>query len=149
MIVMIVKYQNGNVWYYVDHVSLTANKSINCNELITQYNKEVEEGTREDIASYVGNCSTEKLPVDIAISNKVFLMAMEQKTEWKDWNDGGNCHSINLIDGDMASNGYPASVVIIYHDYFENRENFKLTALITNEKCFLMNDKGQTIERLV
>jgi hypothetical protein len=143
---MIVKYLNGNVWHYIDNVSLTANKPIDCNELIARYNDMPQPENDINDACYMNGV---KLPVEIFTSNKIFTMATIEKNDWPEWSDTEDSHCLNYIDGTKALENYPAAVVIIFHDYFNNDEHFKVTAIVTNQKCFLMNDKGQTIEKLV
>lgn len=145
---MIVKYRKDNIWCYLDKVNLTATKDINADELIEKYDDDIREGRRIDTASYKEEL-TELLPDDIIASNKVFTMATELKEEWPEYNGGDNSHCVNLIDGDMALKNYPATVVLIYRDYSNTADEFKITALVTNQTVYLMNDEGKTIERLV
>jgi len=145
---MIVKYKIDNIWCYADNVSLTATKNIDTETLIEKFDNDVHEGKRIDVCSYEPN-STTLLPMNTIASNKVFIMATEDKEEWPEYDDGDKCHCVNLIDGTRVIENFPASIVLIYHDYFNNSENFKITTLVTNQTVYLMNDKGQTIERLV
>jgi hypothetical protein len=139
---MIVKYRKDEVWGYIDNVRQVAVKEINCDELIKQYNddecyKDVTHAGEKDIASYMDG---EKLPDDIANSNKVFLMATENQENW-----GNEVHTVNLLDSDFIQQDL-AYVILLY---LEEHKEYDSMALVTNQRCFLMNDKGQTIERLV
>ncbi len=139
---MIVKYLNNGVWGYIDNVREAASRDINCTELILKYNEEFATEEPETVTYLNG----EKLPDDIAASNKVFTMASNDLDSIFNNSTYGNCHSENLIDGARALESYPAAVVLLY---LNDHKDYDTMALITNQKCFLMNDKGQTIERLV
>lgn len=137
---MIVKYLNDGVWGYIDNVRQTKCKDLEVTKLIESYNSEVANGSRKDTASFFDDVEITK---ETASANKLFLKATEDQSEW------GHCvHTENLLNGEMVEENYPASVVILYIDEKEHSE-FDTTALVTNQKCYLMNDKGQTIERLV
>lgn len=159
---MIVKYQKDDVWGYIDNVRQVGNKAIYCEDLIKQYDSEVEKNERVDAASYIdfGNCcevqaqhsedsqepqniEVSKLPENICASNKVFLMSTESLN---DEITESHFHSENLVDGNRALQGYPANVILLY---LNDHKEYETLVLVTNQKCFLMNDKGQTIERLV
>jgi hypothetical protein len=135
---MIVKYLKDGVWGYIDNVRQVGNKDIDCNELITRYNEMPQSQSCCDTVCYM---NSEKLPVDIAASNKVFTMATIDLPD-----EGINRHMENFIDGTMALENYPAAVIMLY---IEDCKEYDAIVLVTNQKCFLMNDKGQTIERLV
>ena len=143
MIEMIVKYRKNDVWGYIDNVRQVAVKDLNCQELMNDYDtcecyKDVTHAGDKDMASYLDG---EKLPVDIANVNKVFLMATENQEDW-----GDNVHTENLLNTELMKDGIYAAVVLLY---LEEHKNCDSMALVTNQKCFLMNDKGQTVERLV
>lgn len=139
---MIVKYFDNGVWGYIDNVRQAANKDIDCDELIRRYNEEnTFEKPEDDIASYMNG---EKLPVEIVMSNKAFTMACADVNDVIHGSQYGNSHTENLIDGSKID--YPASIVLLY---LNDHKEYDTVALVTNQKCFLMNDKGQTIERLV
>jgi len=147
---MIVKYLDGDVWGYIDNVRQAASRGIDCLDLIIKYNNSPEyqdectPGNGEkDIASYLNG---EKLADDIAASNKVFTMTTNDLDSLFDDSSFGNCHSVNLIDGARALENYPAAGIVLY---LNDHKEYDTLILVTNQKCFLMNDKGQTIERLV
>ena len=140
---MIVKFFSDGVWGYIDNVRQVANKPIDYDELVEQYNNDPEyqddtHAGEKDIASYMDG---EKLPDDIAYVNKVFLMAINNQENW-----GHEVNTENLLDPELMQQNYPAAVILMY---VEEHKEHDSVALITNQKCFLMNDKGQTIERLV
>lgn len=159
MIEMIVKYYKDGAWGYIDNVRQVGSRDIDCSEYIGRYDLEVENGTREDIANFVdfyhgaeGPTIDEsfqdaivykKLPDGIAFSNKVFLIATENlPLEIKE----EGYHSENLLDDGLIINNVPASIIILY---LNDHKEHDTIVLVTNQKVFLMNDKGQTIERLV
>jgi hypothetical protein len=135
MIEMIVKYLDDGVWSYIDNVRQVTNQYIDCEELIKRYDEmPCDAGTIDGVCYMNG----EKLLEDICISNKVFHMATAEL------GDIGDSHAENLINGKEYM--LPAYVILLYlNDYKE----YDTLVLITNQRCFLMNDKGQTIERLV
>lgn len=154
---MIVKYYKDGVWGYIDNVRQVANKLIDHEELIKQYDEEVKEGKRDDVASYVnletGTCLASapytpeetliKLPDDIVAVNKVFMMTTEGLPEEL---REEVCHAENLLDANLLVENLPANVILLY---LNDHKEFDTIVLVTNQKCYLMNDKGQTIERLV
>ena len=140
---MIVKYLHGDVWAYIDNVRQVANKSIDTEELIKKYDEEV--GTpddlirREDIASHNVPDGEDK---DLVImSNKAFTIASEHLEDVR-----GNTHTENLLEPSLMCANLPASVILLF---VEDHKEYDTIVLVTNQKCYLMNDKGQTIERLV
>jgi hypothetical protein len=152
---MIVKYLDGDVWAYIDNVRQVSNECIDHVALIRQYEEEVQELKRDDVASYInfdndGPINPElnvpaaqRLPEDIIKVNKVFLMTTERLSG--EIRDGGY-HAENLLDAKLLLDELPVNVVILY---LSDHGEFKTVVLITNQKTYLMNDKGQTIERLV
>jgi len=143
MIEMIVKYRKDDVWGYIDSVKQVAVKAIDYDELIDFYDscecyKDVTHAGEKDTASYFGS---EKLPDNIASVNKVFLMATQNQDDW-----GHNAHSENMLDPSLFNEGVPAYVVLMY---LEDCKEYDSMVFVTNQRCFLMNDKGQTIERIV
>ncbi len=139
---MIVKYLDGKIWGYIDNVRQASSQDINCDELIKRYDK-MPVPLDGDSASYMNG---ERLPNHIATSNKVFTMATLDLDGIFDGVSYGNCSQQNLIDGQKALDNYPASVILLY---LNDHKEYDTLIFVTNQQCFLMNDKGQTIERLV
>lgn len=140
---MIVKYLDGDVWAYIDNVRQVANKDVDTDELIKKYDREV--GTtddlirREDIASFNVPDGPQK---DLVImSNKAFTIASENLKDVR-----GNTHTENLLEPSLMCSNLPAATIMLF---VEDHKEFDTVVLVTNQKCYLMNDKGQTIERLV
>jgi len=135
---MIVKYLKGGSWCYLDNVHRVENSAILPLELVKQFDKEVEEGKREPI---------DHVDDDIDLVNKAFLKAVENQEDW-----GYNVHTENILHADFIRGEFPADVVLIYTGK-RNETNvyvdYDTIALVTNQNVFLMNDKGQTIERLI
>lgn len=83
------------------------------------------------------------MPDNIAYTNKVFTIATENiPEEIKD----NEYRAENLLNEELVMNNVPAAVIMLYLNDHKEYENL---LLITNQKVFLMNDKGQAIERLV
>lgn len=139
---MIVKYYDNGVWGYIDNVRQAASKDIDCDELIKRYD-EMPVPKEGDSASYMNG---ERLNEDIIASNKVFTMATIDLSDIFEDSSYGNCHQQNLIDGKKVIDQYSASMVLLY---LNDHKEYDTLVLVTNQECFLMNDKGQTIERLV
>lgn len=136
---MIVKYLSDNVWGYIDHVRQVATRELDPNELVNRYNEEIKDNAREDSASVMNG---KRLDDEIAMSNKLFLMAME---ELVDLTDGLDAHAENLIEVKLGAMMMPLWAVLLY---IEDCKDYDAVVLITNQKCYLMNDEGKTIERL-
>ncbi len=140
---MIVKYRKDDVLGYIDNVRQAAVKEIDCKELIQTYNdseeyKDETHSGENDIAGYMEG---KKLPDDVADTNKVFLMATKNQKDW-----GREVHGENFLDPELMKDKYPAYVVLMY---VEEHKEYDGIIFVTNQRCFLMNDKGQTVERLV
>ena len=132
---MIVKYKNKGTWNYIDEVSHTKETGLYFPDyLIGRYDEEVESGARIDI-------SGEDCGETVRNINKCFLKATELIDEH--FTNGANTE--NLITQECITNNLPIGVVIIK---LRGDEAFSKT-LITCQEVYLMNDKGQTIERLV
>lgn len=140
---MIVKYLDGEVWGFIDNVRQVASRDIDTDELIDKYNSEVGKGgdalQRNDTAS-------ENVPEGpdmelVIMSNKAFIIASENLEGVR-----GNAHTVNLLEPSLMCANLPSSVIILF---VEDHKEFDTIVLVTNQKCYLMNDKGQTIERLV
>ena len=146
---MIVKYFNEGVWNYIGNVVKVENKDIDVESFVTKYNKEVEDGTREDVASFMkvidGEYKTEltggiQIASDVAMANKVFLLATEDVIE----SGCGIVNHENLLSAELVMKNFPAGRLSVFVDEFK-----EALIIITNQSAYLMNDRGQTIERLV
>lgn len=80
----------------------------------------------------------ERLDENVVKSNKTFTAAWDNVAE-----DSGNRHAENMLEPGMMD--LPAVTILIY---LEDCKEYDSVLLITNQKVYLMNDKGQTIERL-
>lgn len=138
---MIVKYLSNGVWGYIDNVRQVASQNIDCDELLARYNAMPQPKDELDNTCYMDG---EKLPEEVCISNKVFTMATIDTNGVFESANFGNSHIENLIDG--SNHMLPASIIILY---LNDHKEYDTVLFVTNQKCFLMNDKGQTIERLV
>ena len=128
---MIVKYLSGNVWGYIDNIRQVASAELDIQKAVLDYDTErhlkIQEAEEKgwpiecDICEYSDG---EKLSEDIIISNKAYLKATEDQSNW-----GHDVHCENLIDG--ANWDYPASTILLY---VEEHKEFDTIALITNQK---------------
>jgi hypothetical protein len=130
---MVVKYQDGDAWGFIDNVRQASYKEIDLENLADKYFNEPK-GQNSDPAEW---CNGIRLPDNVVTSNKAFIMATDIPDE------GINRHSENLIDNEHLN--MPAATVLIY---LEDCKEYDAVQLVTNQKVFLLNDKGQTIERL-
>jgi len=130
---MIVKYLKDGVWGYIDNVRQAASKDINYEMLVYEYDSQT---TQIDGSECMNEVKSSK---EVTMANKVFFMACIGMAD-----EGINRHAENLIDVNKLS--YPTSAILLY---LEDCKEYDAILLVTNQKCFLMNDKGQTIERLV
>lgn len=139
---MIVKYRMNDVWGYIDNIRQCATKLLSPNELILEYDNEVGAKERDDVASYIdfGNEKLEPVTADVAMWNKVFLKATENLEE-----SGKTRRCTSILDISMSSD-HPAYIITLY---LEEYKEFDELVLVANDAVYLMNDKGQTIERLV
>jgi hypothetical protein len=135
MIDMIVKYLEGGAWNYIDHVYKIENSAILPIELVKQYDSRKQGPIQEIVPN---------------MSNKAFMQATEGQNEW-----GADVRVNNLLEESLIENEYPAVIIKIHVDPDEKEYKNKwfdygnVIALVTNQTAYLMNDKGQTIERLV
>lgn len=138
---MIVKYYKDGVWGYIDNVRQAANKEIEPLELIKQYDGRDLDGPIKEGEDPVCYMNGELLPDGIIMSNKAFVMATVEQEEW-----GHNVHCENLLGLQGLYDNLPAATILLY---VEDHKEYDTIVLVTNQKVYLMNDKGQTIERLV
>jgi len=133
---MILKYETNGSWEFIDNVRQAAHKDIDIDGLAEKYDPELHICSRgyNDQAEYLNG---DKLPENIVKSNKAFCVATYIPEE------GINLHSENLLDENKMD--MPASSILLY---LENCKEYDAVQLVTNQKAYLMNDKGQTIERL-
>ena len=138
---MIVKYKEGLHWHYLDNVKEAETQILHPEHEATKYDamasNQPYSADYKDPAEYDGN--GEKLPERIATSNKVFLFATYDIADL-----GCNVSSKNLIETNDIYN-LPVTMIVIR---LEDRKDFDVIVLVTNQQAYLMNDKGQTIERL-
>ena len=140
---MVVKYLDNGVWGYIDHIRQAANTSYNaeeCIKCIKCYDAELKEG-EVDYASIVNGV---ELPPNIVASNKIFMYIADSFEDLE-----GMCLSTkNLVNIKDAESDVmlPVYAVLLY---IEDCKEYDALILVTNQRCYLMNDEGKTIERLV
>jgi len=130
---MIVKYMKDGVWGYIDNIRQVANKDIDVYVLSNEFDKESRE--KEPPECWVDG---KKLADDICLVNKAFTMALDKLPI-----EGNNRHAENLLNTEKID--MPSQIVLMY---IEDCKEWDAIVLVTNETVYLMNDKGQTIERL-
>ena len=127
-------YRNQDVWGYIGNVSQVAVKEIEPEVYLKMY--ENLPHVEDDCCEYVEG---KKLPKEIAEINKIFTIATNEIKE-----ELGATHCENLVfDYDQQM---PIYAVLLY---IEDSKEFENILLLTDQTTYLMNDKGQTIERLV
>jgi hypothetical protein len=134
---MIVKYLNDGVWGFIDNVRQVASKLIDPVGSIKRYDAELSTG-EFDSAVFMDN---KRLPEDIVTSNKVFSVACYDMPD-----EGINRHAENMIAPNLVPDNIPILAVLLY---LEDCKEFDAMLIVTNQRLYLMNDKGQTIERIV
>lgn len=137
---MVVKYLDNGVWGYIDHIRQAANRSYDAEECIKGYNATLKEGDI-DYASVVNG--VELLP-NIVASNKIFMYIADSFEDLD-----GMCLStknlVNITDAE-SERQLPVYAVLLH---IEDCKEYDALILVTNQRCYLMNDEGKTIERLV
>jgi hypothetical protein len=141
---MIVKYLNDGVWGYIDNVRQVASRNIDAQEMAQKYDDTCTFAKPEDdVCSY---CCGKRLSDGTIMANKAFTMACNATYDFFDDAQSDHAHTENMLNGDRVLENYPASIILLY---LNDHKEYDTVILITNQSCFLMNDKGQTIERLV
>lgn len=138
---MILKYQNNDTWGFIDSVRQAANKDIDYGAMVRKYDEHYKsmpcEAGHQDPAEYMDG---KRLSEDVVTANKVFSAACMDTAD-----EGINRHAENLLEETAIQNNWPACAILLY---LEDCKEYDAILLVTNQKAFLMNDKGQTIERL-
>lgn len=142
---MVVKYLCDETWGYIDNIREAAVREFNGASLLSQYELEVARRERivdtENSESFMNG---EPLEEDIAKSNKLFIMVSE---EIKDMVEEINAHMVNMVlINENVTEHMPLYAVLLY---LENDNEYDAIVYITNQRCYLMNDTGKTIDRLV
>lgn len=128
-------YRNQDVWGYIGNVSQVAVKEIEPEVYLKMY-EDLPQIEEQDCCEYVEG---KKLPKEIAEINKIFTIVTNEIKE-----ELGATHCENLVfDYDQQM---PIYAVLLY---IEDSKEFENILLLTDQATYLMNDKGQTIERLV
>lgn len=131
---MILKYQAGNAWGFIGNVSRVVNRELDIDDLVKRYDAQPQ-GENPDPTEYMNGV---KLPENIAKSNKAFSMAIMDCSEDTPFER----HSENLLDENCMD--FSAAAILVK---LVDKDDFDCV-LVTNHAAYLMNDKGQTVERL-
>ncbi|MCK9576666.1 MAG: hypothetical protein M0R51_12155 [Clostridia bacterium] len=135
---MILKYQDGENFRIIDGISEVKHRSIDIDSCVSDYDRsygaEYEKG--KDPAEYMNGI---QLSANIVKANKAFTVCAG---EWDD--EGVNGHSVNNLDENSLE--YPTESITAF--FTSKRGDYDAVQIITNHAAYLMNDSGQTIERL-
>jgi hypothetical protein len=127
---MILKFKGCSAideWVYLDGIEQVSKVSYPITSaLIRQY----DEQNKQQL------CTTDEVEViKPEDADKVFYSAL----------GGHNCPSRMLLNHERVARDYPTSVIhVTYKECLKESE-----VLVTNQSVYLLNDQGQTIERLV
>lgn len=161
---MIVKYKSGDTWGYIDNVRQVGNKQIKIDALIDKY-KGIYYKNPPIPIWYEKDLRTEEEKIkDIKATLEVIEVTPEYEEEQEQINkafvDTLYGMAVDCLPDDMCKlnteyqidNMLDVGEIIMGNEivhalliYTNNEE----AVIITNQKVFLLNDKGQTIERLV
>lgn len=136
---MIIKYRNGDAWGYVDNLTNVVYEDFSMQDKIDQYYSIPKEEREND------HVVSEEYSDKVNTGNLIFYTLMvEVEEELEEY----AIHHLNLLDYDYLpnENGETTSANIIAN--YSNREEFDKVNIITNQRVYLLNDKGETIERL-
>lgn len=131
---MIVKYMADGVWGYIDNIRKVKRMDIDVYELAKRFDKEPNE--KEPPECYMDG---KKLADKICLVNKAFTIITRDISD-----DGYFSHAQNLLDADKPN--MPAQLIQMFME--ERSREYEEFIFVTNQAVYLMNDKGQTIERL-
>jgi hypothetical protein len=135
---MIVKYKTGDTWSFIDNVRQVAHKDFSIDRYVYRYDTERLEGMAYDPVEY--SLDGEKLPERIAKVNKAFCTACDDLAD-----EGINRHAENLLMSEFIDDVDRGVSILLY---IEECKEYDAVLLVTKQSAYLMNDKGQTIERL-
>lgn len=137
---MIVKYLNEDTWVYLDKITKTETKHEDGEMEFRKYNKMASEMPQtsdyKDPIEFLSDGS--KMREEVIVSNKIFS-SITQNLE----KNALETHCENLISPNIIER--PIKTIVLS---MEDKGSFDKIILITNQMAYLMNDKGQTIERL-
>ena len=115
---MYIKYKDREIWKFAECREIST-MPIDCDDLITQYNIE----KRENIDGFI----------DSAWEEKAFLQATK--------GINGDCK--NLICFALIVNKIKGAII----RYFD-KDKQDYVFIVTNQPVFLMNEQGQTVDKL-
>lgn len=130
-------FRNETVWGYISNISQASIKEIDTEAYLKMYDA-MPIVMEQDPCEYMNG---ERLPKNIAELNKIFSMVTKEITD-----ELGNVHCENLVFDYDENSEMPIYAVLLY---VEDNKEFENILLLTDQETYLMNDKGQTIERLV
>jgi len=135
---MILKYKTGDAWGFIDNVRQAAHKAFSIDEYVERYNKENPTVFEEDPVCFRQDDT--RLPEDIIKLNKSFMVVCKDLAD-----EGINRHAENLLLPNLLEDADRGVSILLY---IEDCKEYDAVLLVTNQNAYLMNDKGQTIERL-
>lgn len=128
-------YRNQEIWGYIGNVSQVSIKEIDTEVYLKMYE---EIPIKDDSCEYIEG---KKISKEISDINKIFTLVTNEILE-----DLGITHCENLVFDYKKENQLPIYAILLY---IEDSKEFENILLLTDQTTYLMNDKGQTIERLV
>lgn len=132
-------YRNEDVWGYIGNISQASVKAIDTDVYLKMYNEKIPVPEGQDPCEYLNGV---KLNDNTANLNKIFTIVANEINEEL----GTNVHCENLVFDYAENYEMPIYAVLLY---IEDSKEFDNILLLTDQETYLMNDKGQTIERLV
>jgi hypothetical protein len=130
--IMVIKLKHGNRWIYLDGVLSACKETFRANKLVNEYDNDLLTGKR--LISDLDFCTSS----DEQIANKIFHAAAANHvpyptTDGASWYLG---YLPDLLNCEVTVIGIQVS------------DPNKSKVYVTNQDAFLLNDKGQTMERL-
>ena len=135
---MIIKYMNNEAWGYIDGIENVSNEELSQKHCISEYIRKFDNGEIIEIIQ-------DGFSDDVITHNKIFKIASDIIREKLD----GYNYSLRpfLSEEFLPTEEYDYPTKLITLDLI-NKYEFDKIVLLTNQKVYLLNDKGETIERL-
>ncbi len=135
---MIVKYRLNGGWCFIDGVTQAHSKEFDPDVMQAKYDKDAELRNRVGFTE-----ATDQEGQDYINVQKTYFAAFSEMCN--DYH--GTKRGVNAICGNEMKFHNSSVVGVLLHT--DKSDDVDHIVIITNQPCFLMNDQGQTIERLV
>lgn len=137
---MIAKYRKDNSWCYIGNVIKAETTGYDQDDAVRGYEKmECAMSCTTDYQDPCEYMNGKRLDENIIKSNKAFMYIASMLES------DGTRHDENLLEPYGIQEHMPCNAILLC---VEDCKEYDAIALITNQTVYLMNDKGQTIERL-